>query len=411
LKIALVSDDLSILRVCQDVTRKLAVESPEIVMARPEHTSDADIYLWDMDLAPKIPFEEDRRGALDVFLVRRSELQSFLQRYPAARSRMLLKPVSPAALEICLTHVTIPESRSPEASTARMQADRDVLLDCLLQSTFRLQEFEQDRTNFWARAAHDLQAPLTAAAGYCGLLLDRQAGPLTHIQYDLLQRVQQSLHKLQRMATAMLQVTASHDVNGRCELKRISVEELLNRAADDMRLLASEKNITLNVLVAPPPLPLYAEPNQIEQVVLNLIENACRFTPRNGQIEVRSYPVQWSKRFRVLQVPGMLAPAKTVAACRVDVWDSGPGIPRNQLQSVFDDGFAGKEPAERSGGGLSLAICRMIIEAHQGEIWAESNGEGSTLSFVLPLTESMTDDTFAPLPLLRCEEDIVTEDR
>lgn len=419
MRLALVSNDVGLLRVCQAVTSKLSLDPPLVLSGRATSNPPADVYLWDVDSQAEFSLPDPSLGLLDIFLVERSELNSFLERHPGLGSQVLLKPVSPAMLEVCLVHMALPLLKRSTAKSAKMQADRDILLDCLLQSRFKLQEYEQDRTNFWARVAHDLEAPVTAASGYCGLLLDKQAGPLTPLQMDLLQRIQQNLNRLQRMALAMLQVTAGWRLDGKYELKRTSMEELIHRAVEEVRPFAAEKDILVSVLLTPLNKPLYAEPNQIEQVLLNLLENACRFTPRHGQIEVRCYPVEWpawNDRSTPQVETGLqkqnghgsnpedpggglktTLPERQFSGCRVDVWDSGPGIPPNQLESIFEESASNAFPMDRSGGGLGLAICKMIVRAHRGEIWAESSAHSTTLSFVLPFNEPVTQQPLLPL--------------
>jgi hypothetical protein len=111
----------------------------------------------------------------------------------------------------------------------RLEGDREGLLESLLHATLLLQAFEEERTNFWARAAHDLRAPLTAASGYCELLAEAQMGPLNANQQELLSRMQHSLRKLSRMASAMFQLTAGRQLERKYELKRADIEGSIQR--------------------------------------------------------------------------------------------------------------------------------------------------------------------------------------
>jgi len=292
-KIALISRDGSLLPLCQDVATKLPLEKCEVVQSDGEHAVEADVYLWDLDYNPRTPFIGSRPAASDVFLVRRPALKAFLERFPQAGPSTLLKPVSPAVLEVLLGHLAERHKIAAGRKAAdfdRLEGDREGLLESLLHASLRLQEFEEERTNFWARAAHDLRAPLTAASGYCELLTEAQMGPLNANQQELLNRMQHSLRKLNRMASAMFQLTAGRQLERKYELKRADIEGSIQRSIDEIEFFASEKNLLITSEITSPDQPLYVEPTQIEQVLVNILDNACKFTPRSGSIKVRGYP-------------------------------------------------------------------------------------------------------------------------
>jgi signal transduction histidine kinase len=122
----------------------------------------------------------------------------------ASGAILVLKPVTKAALAAWLGQALTDHAGR---SVARLKHDRDEILQALIETNLRLQEYDQDRTNFLAQAVHDFRAPLTASNGYCGLLLDEQLGPLTEEQREVLGRVRASLKRLARMADAMFQLS------------------------------------------------------------------------------------------------------------------------------------------------------------------------------------------------------------
>jgi signal transduction histidine kinase len=87
-------------------------------------------------------------------------------------------------------------------------------------------------------------------------------------------------------------------------------------------------------------------------------------------------------------------PQEAPGAYRVDVSDSGPGIAPEYLPTIFEEYVSYGDPQDRSGGGLGLAICKMIVRAHSGEIWAEVGGPGTTFSFVLPCNRPVVAEGF-----------------
>jgi two-component system, OmpR family, sensor histidine kinase KdpD len=126
-------------------------------------------------------------------------------------------------------------------------------------------------------------------------------------------------------------------------------------------------------------------------VLVNLIENSCKFAPKNGSIEIHGYSV--------LRNSGMQPRAAGVytsaaSGYRVDIQDSGPGVPTHLTEKIFEQYVSSSSSSDRSGGGLGLAICKAIITAHQGKIWATPSEKGGQFSFVLPLgrQSSMTDE-------------------
>ena len=153
--------------------------------------------------------------------------------------------------------------------------------------------------------------------------------------------------------------------------------------------MVESKHIDLRVAVVPPTEALCFDDMQIEQVLVNLLDNACRFTPRNGAIEIRAQSAFWDRRCPKLTEGVDHADRREFAssdynAYRVEVRDSGPGVPAQDVESIFDEYTTDAESFEWSRAGLGLAICRQIINTHHGVVFTESNGQGATFVFILP---------------------------
>ena len=140
--------------------------------------------------------------------------------------------------------------------------------------------------------------------------------------------------------------------------------------------------------VAPPVITLFFEPGQIEQVLINILDNACKFAPRGGSIELRGYPYFWDRRKTdsafLPQPKGAFGMEPT--AYRIDIRDSGKAIPAEHLEHIFEEYTTYSGGRDRSGGGLGLAIARLIVNQHEGHVWAE-NSEADPcfpLCFLLP---------------------------
>jgi signal transduction histidine kinase len=351
-----------------------------------------DLVIWDCDsdvpLPSELDFEQERRN---IFLVSRKKMAALVERLPMAAMAILLKPVNKATLRAFLEHAVARHEMNRTNDVSTLRADRDEILQCLLHANLKLQEYDQDRTNFLARAVHDFRAPLTAIDGYCGLILGHQLGPITEEQQDVLDRMQHSIKRLSRMATAMFQLSVGRQIEKRPNLREADLEGCIDQAMHEITPFAEGKHINLSLQLMPVPQPLYFDREQIEQVLINLLDNACKFTPKYGSIEVRGYPYFWERRakLKTANINGERRSARLQApnAFRVDICDSGPGVPFEHLEKIFEEYTSYSGGQDRSGGGLGLAICKFILNLHQGQVWAESGTDGSTFSFVLPFAQ------------------------
>lgn len=284
---------------------------------------------------------------------------------------ILLKPVNAFTLRAFLdlslktwqTH-----GRAKEADALR--GDRDALLQYVLEVNLKLQVYDQERSNFLARALHDLRTPLTALQGYCGLLAEGHLGAVTSTQQELLNRMSHSTKRLSRLASGTLELLLHGRLERTARFREECIQECLERAIHDVNPLLADKTLRLEVNLEPAAGSLSFEAEQIQQVFVNLLENSCKFTPRGGNIQVRGRNI----------VRG----AEVAHSYQVEIIDSGPGIAAERAEWIFEEyaTYAGAD--DRSAGGLGLAICRRIINAHGGAIWATPDALGGAFSIVLP---------------------------
>jgi len=354
-----------------------------------------DLCLWDF-----IPGETAIPRDLDptklrkhLFLLQRKHLPALQKLVGTSDINVLLKPVTPATLRACLgdahqqrTH----DHGQPSGSIDTLRIERDEMLQFLIQANLKLQEYDQERTNFLARSIHDFRAPLTAIVGYCGLLLEEELGCLTPDQREVLGRMQQSATRLSRITNSMFQLSIRQNVDQELNLEKADMRDCVDQALHEVALFLEDKRISVKVEIEQPPDGLFFDKSQMEQTLVNLLDNACKFTPRYGTIEIRGCPFFWERRTghaasldpsidrRVQQV-------RTPNSFRIDIRDSGPGIPAVHLVKIFEEYTSYSGGQDRSGGGLGLAICRMILQRHRGQVWAESHTEGAVFSFVLPV--------------------------
>jgi signal transduction histidine kinase len=228
----------------------------------------------------------------------------------------------------------------------------------------RLQHTKQTMEHILSVIFHDLKAPLAAAESYNRLLLDGFVGELSDEQKNIVQRSSKRLSDLLNLISNMIDF--SRVDFGKFGMEEISLTKVIEDCTETMRPLAVEKGLQLDVAV-PRQLPtILGNADRLKQVMTNLLSNAIKFTPSGG-VTVRAK----DEKDRV----------------RVDVRDTGIGIPTEDLPKVFDGFYRGLD-MEKRGAGLGLSISKKIIEGHGGKIWARSpcreTGKGTRFTFILP---------------------------
>jgi signal transduction histidine kinase len=237
-------------------------------------------------------------------------------------------------------------------------------LTILFQDVTRLRRFDELKNDLVATVAHEFRTPLTSLRMAIHLCVDGAVGPLTEKQADLLYAARDDCERLQGIVDDLLDL--SRIQAGRIELhaRPVSALGLAQHAVDLHRSLAQEKSITLGLGAPSVDRPVLADPDRVQLVLTNLIQNAVRYTPQGGQIELRVAPDDRALRF--------------------EVRDSGPGIAAEHLPRLFER-FYRVPGAPAGGAGLGLYICKEIVEAHGGRVGVESDpGHGSIFWFTLP---------------------------
>ena len=234
----------------------------------------------------------------------------------------------------------------------------------LVQDLTRVRRLETVRRDFISNISHELRTPLASLKALTetlqnGALSDPEAGP------RFLGRINAEVDALTQMAQELLDL--SRIESGQVELMLTPLEprKLLNSAADRMKLQAERAGLNLYVNCADDLQTIRADKARLEQVLVNLIHNAVKFTKPGGEISLEAEPVSSGVRFAVR--------------------DTGVGIPSENLSRIFERFYRVDRSRTGSGTGLGLSISRHIDEAHGGRIWANSReGEGSAFYFEIP---------------------------
>jgi two-component system sensor histidine kinase KdpD len=233
----------------------------------------------------------------------------------------------------------------------------------LLQATERL---ERSLLN---SISHDLRTPLSTITGALSSLRDEGNFPDSVSKRELIDLAWEEAGRMDRFVSNLLDITRLEAGALKIKKEPYDVQDLLGSCLASLEPSLKEREVKINI---PPNLPLILMDSVLmAQVLINLLDNALKYSPPDGIIEVAA-------RIR----ENML---------EIEVGDQGPGIPEEYLTKVFNKFFRLSRTEKVSGTGLGLAISKGIVEAHEGRIWAENRpGGGSKIVFTLPFTIAET---------------------
>lgn len=237
----------------------------------------------------------------------------------------------------------------------------------LYKKNSQLEKLVKTRDKYLGMAAHDLRNPLGALSNMCVILLDEDTGPLNDTQRELIELVQETSDHMLALVEDMLDISKIESGNLSLDFEKPDIIQLVNRSVSLNYHLSRKKNITIITEYPPEPVMVRADSKKILQVLDNLISNAIKFSNAGSEVRVE---VESSD-----------------SHVDVSVIDRGKGIPEKEMKQLFSP-FP-KISVTSTGGekstGLGLAICKKIIEGHNGRIGAESEeGKGSRFYFTLP---------------------------
>ena len=235
----------------------------------------------------------------------------------------------------------------------------------LAQDLTRIRRLETIRRDFISNVSHELRTPLASLKALTetlqeGALSDPKVAP------RFLARIETEVDALAQMATELLELTRIESGQVPLEWNAAAPADLLTSAAERMRAQAERAGLSLAVDLAATLPQIHADAARLEQVLVNLIHNAVKFTAPGGSI--------------------MLSATEDGGFVRFTVQDTGVGIPEDDLPRIFERFYRVDRSRSGGGTGLGLSIARHIVEAHGGKIWAESvEGQGSTFYFTIPI--------------------------
>ncbi len=244
---------------------------------------------------------------------------------------------------------------------ARLGADVDAMVATLAAE-------ENARRGLIASVSHDLRTPLTSLRLLVEAI-DDDVVTEPAMRRDYLRRIATNVHALSALIEDLFELSRLESGDIRWTMERVMLDDLVRETIDAMRPHAEAGAVAVHAELAPQLAAAQANPEQIQRVLFNLIQNAIRHTPADGSVVVRAAPA-------------------SEGAIEIEVADTGPGIAGDERDRVFEPFFQGTGRSDArssdSGAGLGLAISRAIIEAHGGRIWLADAESGTCVRFRLP---------------------------
>ncbi|MCM8783163.1 MAG: GAF domain-containing sensor histidine kinase [Candidatus Omnitrophica bacterium] len=237
----------------------------------------------------------------------------------------------------------------------------------LAKANEELKKLNQIKSEFVAAVAHELRTPLTSIKGYASILATGKLGEIAPVQKERLERIDRQSSELAKLINDLLDISRIEAGKVGMDIKEIPLKELLNNVLELINPQIEEKNIELKLEVQDNINTIFADYDHLRRVFINILGNAIKFTPLKGKIYIN-----------IKREDGFI---------RTDISDTGIGISPEDLPKLFTEFFRADNPInrEKKGTGLGLSLCKKIIEAHKGKIWADSTlGKGTTFSFTIP---------------------------
>lgn len=267
------------------------------------------------------------------------------------------------------------QERTAELESAKTEVE--AFSASILEAKEELERASKFKDQFLSTMSHELRTPLNAVLGFSDLLTEERYGPLNDRQRRYINHIHTGGKHLLRLINDILDLSKIEAGRLQLAIESVPVKTSFAEVADAMRPLAEKKSQSLTVN-ASKELNVRADGVRFRQILMNLIGNAIKFSPHGGKIE--------------------LATRQLGEVVRVEVRDSGPGIPPEEQQRIFEAFYRSKQTEKTvEGTGLGLAITRRLVELHGGHLGLESQqGLGSCFYFTLPSAPALETEEIPP---------------
>ena len=253
----------------------------------------------------------------------------------------------------------------------------------LERAVAHLREIDKLKSNFLATVSHELRTPLTSVIGFAEMLLEGLAGELNEEQTEYVQTILNRGEELLQLISQVLEMSQLEVGRVRLDLRPRALPAIAARAIETVQLAASEAKIDIVCQLDGVPQVL-ADAEKLQRVLVNLVGNAIKFSRPGGKIAVQAELAPIRRPFAEETLFG----EEANDAVRITVSDTGKGIAPEQLGRIFEAFYQvdASPTREHGGAGLGLSIVRNLVQAHGGEVWADSEvGVGTAIHFTLPI--------------------------
>ncbi len=270
----------------------------------------------------------------------------------------------------------------------------------------RMEEISRMKADFSSLISHELRTPITSLNNSIDLLLSDKLGDSNPKQYRFLQLAKKDISRLAGMINNVLELSRLESGSSTINRKELEIRRAFDIAIDRINGLSEERDVAIVKKVSRSLPKLFADPDKLEQIIINLLTNAIKFSQRGQKVQINaSLVTQLSRRLpknrklppgwrssSILQngngTPARVTRANSNSFIEIAVKDWGAGISREKLDTIFDKFIQEDSSMTRvvSGAGLGLTITKHFTAAHDGLLWAESrSGEGSVFRCLLPV--------------------------
>jgi len=246
----------------------------------------------------------------------------------------------------------------------------------LSQANEELKSLDLMKDEFLSNVSHEFKTPLTSIQGYSQLIWDGTLGPVNEQQKKAVDTVIRNSERLRKLVDSLLYISRAQAGKLSYSFDDLMISDVIDNSIQDLSLQAEKKDIEINKYVEEDLPPIRGDKDKLTDVMINLIDNAIKFTPQGGRIDVGAEVDDGS--------------------LHIYVRDTGIGIPEDKISNLFQRFYQVDASVKRryGGTGLGLYICKKIIEDHEGNIWVKSQeGEGSTFHILLPLKNDDSSDS------------------
>ena len=291
-------------------------------------------------------------------------------------ARSLIKPLralSEAATQVTKgdlsTRIDVPELRKNSTLKYMLTDEITTMVSTVNNMIERLERQESDRKLFISSIAHDLRTPLTSIKGFLTAISDGTIPPESYPKY--MDIIQAQVNRIQKLITSMTEASSLSQIDPE-NMEDFDINDMIRDAVTNSENLLTDKNISVTVDLgsnSEMEMLVHGESQALYRVFYNLLTNAIKFTPKDGEILISTVS------------------APDEGKVYVSIEDSGSGIPDDKLERVFESFYKVDPSRTESGFGLGLYICREIIQAHGEKIWAENGKDVGGAKFIYTLPE------------------------